>query len=492
MPVSTSAPIATRTRVAVAALFGGALAAACGSGASPAQPSTDAAIADVATGTPETEASADPAIGQCAYKNPFSNTAECKSYTGAGWSVASATADCGAVLPGAKGTFSPGGCSFPAELGRCVVTNADGTSFETVDPGTDSSNCSDTKLGCEQFAKGSFVPGNTCAGVVTGSTGPAGGGAKPPFVQPYRVCKAPKAGEPAGTGPGGQVCTWTLISGCTEAGRHFEDYASCDDVRTQRPYYSVAPNGVTAAGDPRLSDPAYMAEINWARTQVEAAACVCCHSKPLAPKGPGEWFIESPGVWLDSVTDSGLAMMAGLAKSDALGAFPPAQNNGFDRTTLGIPTTDIPRMQKLMLAEYKRRGLTAADAAKVPAFGGPLVTQQAFVPKACAAGEGLDSAGKLVWNGGPARYLYVMRPDSKAPIVPPNLDEPAGTLWLAQVPNTATPFASGVTYGSLVTPMVQRLPSVGAPPALVSGTTYYLYALKVVAVPLARCLFTAR
>lgn len=36
-------------------------------------------------------------------------------------------------------------------------------------------------------------------------------------------------------------------------------------------------------------------------------------------------------VWLDSISDPGLAMMAGLADSTALGAFPPEENNGFDR-----------------------------------------------------------------------------------------------------------------------------------------------------------------
>jgi hypothetical protein len=37
--------------------------------------------------------------------------------------------------------------------------------------------------------------------------------------------------------------------------------------------------------------------------------------------------------------------------------------------------------------------------------------------------------------------------------------------------------------------MRQRIPSQGAPPALVPGQTYYLYVLRDIAQPIARCLF---
>jgi hypothetical protein len=348
------------------------------------------------------------------------------------------------------------------------------------------------KTGCETFAKGKFTPGPTCSGAGAGGGGATGGGyGAEPFVQPYRACKDPLPGEPAGQSEGGQVCTWTLISGSTEVGRHFEDYASCDDVLTQRPYWPAPPHATTAKDDPRLGDAAFMAEVAWAKAQVESSACVCCHAKRLAPAGASQWLTDADGIWLDGLSDSGLAMMAGLADSTALGAFPAEDNNGFDRSVVGVPTTDSARMKKLLLGEWERRGLTDADAAEVPPFGGPLVDQLAYEPGPCAAGEGVDAKGELVWSGGDARYLYVLDAGSANPGVPPNLDEPAGTRWLVDVPTKSPAFAAGVRYGEVAGALRQRIPASGQPAPLVSGGTYYLYVLKDVGFPLARCTFVA-
>lgn len=441
---------------------------------------------------PAGEAEQAVSVGACTSVNPFSKGEECKEYTGAGWTVEAAATDCAEYILGAPGTFvAAGRCSYPetvGTVGTCTVTNEDRTDYVLVTPGADPAACAGAQMGCEVFAQGTFTPGPTCDGTVTPGGGGGGGNV---FTQPYQVCKDPLPGEPAGNGPNGQVCTWTLISACTEEGRHYEDYASCEDVRTQRPYYPVGPEGETAADDPRLADAAYMAEVDWARSQVEASACVCCHSEDLAPNGASQWYLESPGVWLDSVSDSGLAMLAGLADSTALGAFPAEENNGFDRTALGLPTTDVPRMRALLLGEWARRGFSVEDAADIPPFGGPLVDQLNHVPSACADGQGMDAAGKLTWTGGDARYLYVLAADAKNPGVPPNLDEPVGTQWLVDVPTKSEPFASGVEYGAVSGELVQRLPISGAPAPLASGETYYLYVLKDVGVPITRCLFVA-
>lgn len=424
--------------------------------------------------------------GACTVTNPFSKGLDCKEYTGAAWTEASAAADCQSSILGAPGTFAAGAsCSFPDELGTCAVSPGDGTDYLQVSAGSDAGSCSMAKTACEVFAKGTFTPGGTC----DGSTLPPSEGAV--FVQPYQVCKDPLPGEPPGAAPGGQVCTWTLVSASTEAGRHFQDYASCADVHTQRPYWAAPPAGQTDAGDARLADTAYMAEVAWARSQVEASACVCCHSSPLAPEGPSQWFVEAPGVWLDSIADDGLAMLAGLVSSEAFGAFPAAENNGFDRTALGMPTTDVPRMEKLLLGEWTRRGHTVADAATIPPFGGPLVDQLAYQPSACAAGQGVAADGTVSWTGGSARYLYVLDAGSRSPGVPPNLDMPAGTRWLVDVPTKGTPFASGVRFGELTGDMKQRLPASGKPSALESGRAYYLYVMADMALPITRCLFTA-
>jgi hypothetical protein len=52
-------------------------------------------------------------------------------------------------------------------------------------------------------------------------------------------------------------------------------------------------------------------------------------------------------------------------------------------------------------------------------------------------------------------------------------------------------FPSGVAYGVLPAGALQFYPESGAPEVLVSGQQYYLYVLRDVVIPLARCLFLA-
>ena len=437
-------------------------------------------------------ATAATALGRCESTNPFSKGAECKQYTGAGWSEVTMAADCKAVM-GGPGTFTLGAaCGFASELGSCAVTNKDGNTYVLHSEGSDAGQCSATKSGCELFAKGVFSPGAVCATDAGGGDSTSGGYGETPFVQPYLTCKDPLPGEPAGHGEGGKVCTYTMISAATEEGRHYEDYASCSDVRTQRPYWSAPPKATTATDDPRLNDAAYMAEVAWAKKQVEASACICCHTDRLAPSGASQWSVDARGVWLDGIRDGGLAMMAGLVPSDAFGAYPAVHNNGFDRSVTGVPTTDVARMRKLLLAEWARRGFTEADAANYEAFGGPLVEQQAYVPTACGVGEGVGADGKVTWSGGSARYVYVLEAGSKNPGAPPNLDEPAGTLWLVDVSWKSMPMGSGLAYGATFGDLRQRVPASGPPAALTPGKAYLLYVLKAIGFPLARGLFTAR
>jgi hypothetical protein len=427
--------------------------------------------------------------GRCNYTNPFSKSAECKQYDGAAWTVEDASADCLGAILGAPGDFAENtACGFDSELGRCAIPSDEGLETTIVSEGSDAAACGDAQLGCEVFAGGAFAPSALCEGT-TGVGGGSSGSGGSVFEQPTLDCREPLAGEPAGAGPNGQVCTWSLISGCTEEGRSYAEYGACDAVFSQRPYYPTPAAGSTPPNDPRMGDSAYQAEVAWAREQVEACACVCCHSSEVAPSGASQWYVEAPGVWLDSISDSGLAMMAGLADSTAFGAFSPEENNGFDRTALGVPTTDVERMRALLLSEWDRRGFTPEQGMAYEPFGGPLADQLTYVPQACAADVGIDASGKLVWKGGGARYLYVLEASASNPGVPPNLDEPSGTVWLVDVPSSAPAFASGLAYGSPASGMRQRIPSQGAPPALVPGQTYYLYVLRDIAQPIARCLF---
>lgn len=429
------------------------------------------------------------ALGWCSYTNPFSARAECKAYTGAGWTSADAQADCAAVFQGTAGTFSADQpCDLPQALGRCYAGEADGRSVVVQTAGDAAEDCRIAGTGCDLFHHGRFVPGTPCEATVPYGKGAFG---STPFVQPYRICRAPAEGDPAGHGPDGQVCAWSVISGCTEPGRRFDEDASCADVLTQRPYYAAPNEPQTAADDPRLQDAAYMAEVDWARQQVEACGCVCCHSTRASKDGAVSWYVEASPIWLDSITDSGLALMAGYADSSALGAFPPDQNNGFNRTDVGLPTTDVARMATLMKDEYARRGFTPADGRAVTPFGGPIYAQLVYEPQACKAGQGLDEAGNVVWTGGSARYVYVLEGDAANPGVPPNLDQPEGTLWRVEVPFFGDPFASGLPYGQPSSNVVQVSPETGSAPALVPGQTYYLVVLRDVGIPLVRCLFTA-
>ena len=278
----------------------------------------------------------------------------------------------------------------------------------------------------------------------------------------------------------------------TEEGRLYSDYASCDIVRTQRPYYPAQPSDTVGVPDSRMDNPDYVAEQNWVRSQIEASACVCCHSTKAAPQGTSNWYIEAPNNWVSSMSDTGVALGANAITSIAFGAYPPEDNNGFDRIQSGIPSTDPDRMVAFFLAELAHRGKTAADFADSPPFGGPLHDQIFYEPEACAADVGVDADGTIRWDGGDARYLYVLEADSLSPTVPPNLDIPDKTIWRIDVPATGTPIASGnVSYGTVPSGLSQRFPAFGVPSSLQSGNQYYLYVSLDVGLPVTRCLFEA-
>ncbi len=421
-------------------------------------------------------------LGSCSYTNSFSMAEECREY-GPLWIEGAATRDCRAW----RGELEIGGrCDVPAEnlLGSCLIDGDTDRPITIYFPGSDLELCDGTRVGCEVFASGEFTTG-LCedAPPITGG----GGGV---FVPPTLECAPPLAGEPAGMSDG-EVCTVSLISACTEEGRRFDDYGSCDTVRTQRPYYPFDPAEPSAPDDdPRLTDSAYQTELAWVAEQVEACACICCHSEE-APDGPSNWFIESEGIWVDSFEPSGLAFVAGWLDSTSFGAFPPEENNGFNRTDVGLPSTDAPRMLAFFEAELERRGFSRDDFADSVAAGGPLYAQLVYELEACEGDVGIDADGTITWEDGAARYIYVLEEGSANPTVPPNLDLPEGTLWRLDVAPTDDPIETGITYGVVPEGASQRFPEDGAPPALVSGHTYHLYVSKDVLIPIARCTFVA-
>lgn len=444
---------------------------------------------DTATETADSGPDTPTAVASCTYTNPFSQGPECKEYVGDDWDLPKADADCAVPVPGADpGTLSEGvACGREDVLGECVIAEGESTETRLVFPGTDAGGCSGAELGCG-FAGGEFVPSEVC----TDTTGGGGGGTADSVFTPFeQVCVDPLDGEPEGAGPDGQVCTWEAISGATEAGRRYEDYASCEAVLSQRPYWAYDVESTAIPDDPRLEDAAWVAEFEWVTEQVESSACVCCHSADLAPEGPSGWYLEADGVWVDTVDDDGLAMLAGWVDSTAFGAFDAADNNGFDRSITGQPTTDPERMRDFLVGELARRGLTEADFAQTQPFGGPLYDQLFYEPDACEGGEGVDANGDIQWAGGGARYVYVLEADAMSPGVPPNLDTPDGTLWRLDVSHLEPAVDSGIAYGSVPEGATQMVPVDDEAPTLQRGQRYYIVALRDVYQPVTRCLFTA-
>lgn len=429
-------------------------------------------------------------LGTCTYTNKFSQLTECKDYVGA-WTEQEATGDC--KSNGASLVLAQKCGIAPAEkFGDCIfIVDEAKQKFARVElPGTDASKCGSMERGCEFIGGGNFQPSTVCGGV-SSFDGPSG---LPTFQQPTLDCKAPLSGEPAGQGPEGQVCTWSMISGATEEGRDFNAYGNCETVRTQRPYYPAPPAPESTQEDVRMGDGAYVADLDWAKKQIGSTACVCCHST-AAPKGTSNWYLESGPNFLNSFFPRGLAMGAGWIDTVGFGAFPPEQNNGFTRATPEDPghtifvTTDDARMKRIFERELSHRGLTRADFAGQTYGAGPLDAQRFFVPAACEAGEGVAADGTVTWVGGKARYLYVLDLNSTSPGVPPNLDTPMGTQWRIDVPwMSGTPIDPGtVKYGVVTEGLTQRV----APKPLEPGKQYYLYVLQDVAIPVTRCLFTA-
>lgn len=421
--------------------------------------------------------------GHCAYQNVFSKQEECREYIGAGWTDAETDADCLKVM----GTGASGPCDYPSILGTCDLPGEPDAYQRLVFPGTDPGQCQATQTGCELFAGGTFEPSPLCE-----DPNPPADPNASVFQWPTLECRDPLNGEPPGMGEGGQVCTWTMISGCTEPGRKFTEYGACEPVLTQRPYYPVPAAPPPAEPDLRLDDPVYAAEQAWVTEQVEACACVCCHQNSITPKGASVWDIEGQGNWLNTFSPYGLAFTGGFLDSSLLGAYPAADNNGFDRTATGIPTTDVARMQAFFAAELEHRGFTPEDFAGQPPTPKIFYDQAIYEPGPCDADQRIDLDGTIRWTGGAARYVYVLAADADNPGVPPNLDLPSGTAWRLDVDTDATAIASGsVRYGQLVPATTQGFPEVGQPPALQSKQSYYLYVLADIGVPITRCLFTA-
>jgi len=158
-------------------------------------------------------------------------------------------------------------------------------------------------------------------------------------------------------GGGEPICTPISISGATEEGLNFHEYASCDVVRTQRPFRPVPVPNRSQPNDPRLNDPSFQAELAWLTQQVRSTGCACCHDTSAGYKS-AMWDVAQGTIWTDQLTVRGLGILSGRISSKIFGNIPPEYNNGFDRSVTGIPTNDLARMKAFFEQEIQRLGIT--------------------------------------------------------------------------------------------------------------------------------------
>lgn len=317
----------------------------------------------------------------------------------------------------------------------------------------------------------------------------------PVFIQPYKVCKdLPDISK--GDGSTKEVCAQTSIAGATHEGYVFSEVTSCEVVRTQRPFVKKPTVIETSPDDPRLKDPEFMKELKWLTEQTRSTGCACCHdSSAVASKDYSVWDISHPGIWTDQLTTRALGLLSNRLDATTLGAYPAEENFGFDRSMTGIPTNDVPRMQRFVEKEVKRRGLVEQDFVGLKPLGGPLLSMIRKKPEACKPGVGITRDNRILWEGEAVRYVYVMEEKAEAPVVPPNLDRPAGTLWrldvLSSLGKSGSPLTSGLIYGSEPTGTLQQVPVKPAKaPELLAGKTYRLHLLPDVPLASTSCLFT--
>ena len=429
----------------------------------------------------------DKRVGHCAYTGAFSKMPECTDYLGA-WDVGAAEKDC----VGLKGAFESGTiCAPAASLGFCILATKPEQN-RTYIASDNTAKCGSARTGCEVFGGGYWQPSSLCGGandeiVVLENA----------YVEPRHVCFTPDAGEAPGHSANGQVCVWESIHGATEEGRSFRKDIDCNNSRSGRPYYPKVADARYGMPDDRRTDPAYLAEEAWVKSQINAASCVCCHSSS-APEGASIFDVDREGSFANQLTDRGVGHGSALVNSIPLGAFPADVNNGFAKSDLVHPdysvflSTDPARMKRFWLKEAEHRGLTADSFVGVPDGFGPLSEQYYFQPEACTGSEGIAADGTITWGRGRARYVYVMEATSRSPTVFPNLAMPEGTVWRLDVPAAGTPLVSGsVKYGVVPDGLTQRFPSSGAPAALTAGKQYFLYVSADQLTPITRCLITA-
>ena len=315
-----------------------------------------------------------------------------------------------------------------------------------------------------------------------------------PYTYPYQVCTELEDGHPFEAeaitpGENGEdtLCVWQHAQGCVPGEKVYTEFGSCEAAATTSAAFYKFPGYKYESDASLLNQEEYQAEAKWAKDQVRACGCMCCHdSKMGLEEGFATAFdVAAEGVWTDTMTDFGLATAAGLVDTTLLGgSFLAEENHGFDRFLSIFPTDDEERMAAFFLSELKRRGLDDADIQEVvdsaPLRFAGLWTNFYRETEPCEAGIGIDPEGVIHWTAeADARFIYVLVEGSDNVGEPPGLDMPEGIVWRMDTSREYEPHPTGsITYGVSPEGAFTRVPSDGEAPALVEGTTYKLVVLK--------------
>ncbi len=290
-----------------------------------------------------------------------------------------------------------------------------------------------------------------------------------------------------------QLCFWDAFSGNVPFGMQFTDLSTCEAAFSQGPPWFSPPARVHVSDDAVLDDAAWVEESTWVQEQVRTSGCSCCHASDAGSGFTSGFDFDAPGVWTDSMSNAQLSMAAGIFDEHTLfGHFEADVNQGFNREHTLFASTDPDRMAAFFTAEFERRSGDNSDLEEAAGQFDALFGRLFLEPVECITPyEGMID-GKLLWNSGQVRQLYVLEVDAMTPGFPPNLDRPDGTVWALYVSPDAPPIDPGtLALGEVPEGTWQSFPADGTAPTFESGRTYRLYGTPDVMIPSALdCLTT--
>lgn len=291
---------------------------------------------------------------------------------------------------------------------------------------------------------------------------------------------------------GEAFCFSNGMLGNVPEGENFLDHGDCTDVRTMGTsgHRPVLP---PAEEDARHGDPKYLAEVDWVRSELETSGCTCCHN---SEGGYATVFDFGLGnTWVSTMSNSGVALAAGLVGEGVFVAVPPGENLGYEQGGNAFVSNDPERLQQFFMAEVAYRELTDEHLTSAQLFydSVPFASLKGEVPEPCPEGVGVEEDGTVHWTLEGARFLNILQDAEENPNIPP-LDSPEGTFWRYEAVATADALEpASFGYGTDDSKeRAQRFPRDGAAPAaLVDGETYTLFvATRMSAAFRQNCTFT--